>query len=267
MKKFLNVLFFTFIFHQCVAQSDSLKPERKKSWAIGIALNSVEAQLNQFVIDGWGRFASSNISNYYADRKNKSYSFSISPEFTTSKNRIVRLEIGFTNINLMTYYNGINDSNATGANENLIKRDTLRQKIFRINPGIFWQLNHGRFTVYGGFTANMTMYGRCNWIDHISAIDMPGSSEIWRGTIEGGFAAGAGIAAGFQVAICKSLIIGGEISSATVYYSLGGVHTGTRYTSVPTQAPTSRNWSVMNNKSNGLQFTKIIPSLNVRFKF
>src|ERR1041385_5788439 len=126
-----------------VAQTDSAKANEYK-WEVSASINSVEAQIDQNVIDSWGLYPYSNL--YYEGNKlNKSISTSITPKHLIKKDFLLRCEFGFTNIYIISHLNGANDSNATPSTQYLIKDDTMQQKIFRLIPGIQWNFIKAKF--------------------------------------------------------------------------------------------------------------------------
>ncbi len=222
--------------------------------------------MNQYVIDGWGAFPYTNLTGYFGDRKNKSFSFSIIPKYLVRDDVRLRCEFGFTNIHLISHFNGINDSGATGIQTNLIKDDTIQQKIFRLTPGIQWNFVKRKFLqAYCGFSANYQYYGKSYWKDNLKSNDSP-DFDRWTGVTPGGFAAGIGAFAGFNIYLLKRISIGSELSSSLVYYKLGGVQTGMRYAG-PNLSTYPRAWSIANNVASGIQFCTIMPSINVVFLF
>jgi hypothetical protein len=232
-----------------------------------LAVNSVEAQIGQHVIDAWGAYPYSNL-NYVGDKINKSSSFSLLPKYALRDDAYFRCEFSFTNIYLISHLNGVNDSNATASTQFLIKDDTLKQKIFRFAPGIQWNIIRTKLIqAYCGMSLNYSFYTESHWSDNLRSSDPNNLSyERWTGTTKGGYAGGLGAFGGFDFYPVSFLSIGAEFSSALVYYKMGGKQNGMHYAGP--NAPTyPRAWSIANNEASGLQFLKIMPSFKIGIRF
>lgn len=237
-----------------------------RKWAVGVAYNSVEAQMNQYVIDGWGEYPYSNLSNYLGDQKNRSCSFSLLVNRSLNANASIRIETGFTSYYFTSYYNAKNDSNATPVfGPNFVKCDTIKQQSVFMFAGINWKLMRTRrLYVYAGFNIGAARYGPSRWSDYLGSNSSP-DYELWTGITPGGYTFGIGSTTGFAVNVIKNLAIGTEFMFSLQYYELGGVQSGTHY--APANPTYPRNWSISNNVSSGFQFSKIRPSLNVTYQF
>ena len=265
MKILLSLISILFSFC-CLAQSDSASPAKKPKWGISVVYNSVEAQIDQQLMNTWV-FPAINYYDNFGDKKNKSYSLSILPEYSINEDMFLRFELGMTNINLLSHFNGYHDSVSTGFSVNTIADDTLQQKIYRFSPGI--QLNFMKMKfieAYCGGMLNYFHYSEITWVQNIKSNDIPGRGTIYRSTTPGGFAAGIGAFSGFNIYLNKKIAIGGEISYSLLYYKLGGTESGMTISTFPTSPTETAIWSVENNKSGGVQFSKIMPSFHLTIK-
>jgi hypothetical protein len=266
MKLFLSICFFitATIFGYSQQNTGTAKNDNFK-WEIAAAYNSVEAQIGQNVIDGWGAYPYSNLY-YVGDKTNKSVSFSIIPKRVIKEDLLVRCEFGFTNIYLISHLNGVNDSGAAST-QGLIKNDTLKQKIYRFVPGIQWNfLQKKSFCLYGGMSLNYSYYTKSYWKDNLKSSNpnIP-DYDRWEGVTPGGFAIGIGTFIGFDIRLTKRFSVGSSFSTALTYYKIGGSQTGMHYAG-PNLSTYPRAWSIENNVSSGIQFLKVMPSIQVAIK-
>lgn len=266
------ILFITtfFISSICYAQLDSVQIAKKSfhKWVFTASINSVEAQIDQKVVDAWGAYPNANL-NYVGNKTNKSVSFSLTPSYLIMDDLLLRCEFGFTNIYLISHLNGENDSNATAATQYLIKDDTLQQKIFRFAPGIQWNFIHKkRMYAYCGFSVDYFHFTKSYWKDNLKSSNptINPNYDRWTGETKGGFAAGIGAFGGFNISPIKNFSIGAEFSTALVYYKIGGMQNGLHNYGDNVIA-ISRSWSLADNVARGVQFLKIMPSLNISFEF
>jgi len=248
----------------CYSQIHTTSDSTNYKWEISLAVNSVGAQVNQPLIASWG-WAYTNLT-ILGDQTDKSFSVSISPKFSIKNSIVLRSEFGLTNIYLISHFNGIGDSNTTYPT-NLIKDDTLQQKIIRLAIGLQYSfLKKSRIEMYCGMALTSSFLGKMYWKDNLKSNN---SDDIdrWSGTTPGGYIVGLNTFTGFKFRLCKRFAIGSEIFYGLQYYRLGGVQTGTREFGTTSGPITTRNWSIANNIASGFQFSKIMPSINISFQF
>jgi hypothetical protein len=263
--KFQPLLFLFFLLSNTVAftQVDSsyTKKGSPYTWEFSVALNSVEAQMNQPLYDSW-YWAYTNIYGYFGDRTDKSHSISIVPKYSLNNNIKLRFEAGITNINIQSNFNGVSDSGTT-SNTTLVKNDTILQKIYRLIPGIQWRLINTKYVEgYCGLSLSYLNYSDAQWWDNLQN-NQTGQSERYVGTAKGGYAVGVGGFSGFNIHLNKRISVGAELASSFQYYKLGGAFTGTHEYSWAA----TKQFSITNSSAKGTQFSKIMYSFHVNFKF
>lgn len=269
-KSFILLLFSLltkFAFAQYVSESDN-----QYKWSISAAINSVEAQMDQKLFDTWV-YPSVNYYGYYGDKQDKSLSLSIIPKYQITDDVLLRLEYGITNIDLRSHYNGIGDTvtqnqGHIGGTNNIIKDNIIQQKIYRYVAGIQWNFMKKKFIeTYCGASLNYFHYSDMHWRDNIAIQSIPGRFTNYSATTPGGFATGIGAFSGFNIYLHKQISIGGEFSYSLLYYKLGGVQNGIVEQIYPANPTEILNWTIYNNSSEGIQFSKVMPSLNITIRF
>lgn len=242
------------------------KQEPKYKWSISASINSVEAQMDQKLFDTWV-YPSANYYGYFGKKNDKSLSLSVIPKYRIADDILLRLEFGLTNIDLQSYYNGINDFNSNSAAANIIKIDTIRQKIYRFAYGIQWDFIKRKFIEsYLGASLHYLYYSEMQWTDYI----MDNSSKQYSrniSTTAGGFATGIGAFGGVNIYLHKNISIGGEFSYSLLYYKIGGLQNGIYQRTTNNVIDVNQNWAINNNASTGIQFSKVMPSLNLTIRF
>jgi hypothetical protein len=254
--------------------------KKENKWEIAFAYNSVEAQMDQKLFDTWV-YASANYYGYFGDKKDKSYSFSIVPKYRIANDLFLRFEFGITNINLASHYNGIGDTvwqqqGHIATAGDIIKDDNITQKIYRYALGFQSTIISSKFVdAYCGITLNYFNYTKMYWRDNIHDLSfmLPDYKyfDYWSLT-PGGFATGVSGLAGVNFHLNKWISFGGEISYALLYYKLGGVEHGVfeiyQYNySLQEHFNRTLPWQINNNASEGIQFSKVIPSFNLAVSF
>ena len=249
------------------AQSDSLYLKAiQPNWSISAAINSVEAQMDQKLFDTWV-FPSANYYAYFGDKHDKSLSLSIIPKYRIADDVFLRFEFGITGIYLVSRYNGINDSNSNSAAANIIKIDTIRQKIYRFATGIQWDFIKMKFIEsYCGASLYYLYYSKMYWSDYITD-NFTNQHGNHTASTSGGFATGIGAFAGINIYLRKHISIGGEFSYSLLYYKIGGMQNGTYQRITNNVMDVNEKWAIANNASTGMQFSKVMPSLNLTIRF
>ena len=273
IKNILTSLIFSFT-TIAFAQVDSLCIKRTipYRWELSVAMNSVEAQMDQKLFDTWV-YPSANYYAYYGDKSDKSFSVSIIPKYKIKDNISVRCELGMTNIDLRSYYEGIGDTATQsqghiGGTADIIKKDIIEQKIYRYLLGIQWQFIEKKFIGgYCGASLNYFHYGNLYWNDYILNTTSAGRSTNYTAITPGGYAFGTGMLVGINIYFSRQISLGGEFLYSLLYYQLGGIQNGTKEELFPTSPKQTVDWKIHNNKSEGIQFTKIMPSLNLTIRF
>ena len=262
-------IFFISLSNFLCAQIDSVKKNNAfPKWEIGLAYNSVEAQMDQKLFDTWV-FPSANYYAYFGNKNDRSFSISAIPKYFLSDDVQLRCEFGFTNINMRSYYNGAGDTLSQnqghiGATGSIIKQDTIQQKIFRFVPGIQWTLTRKkRVKSYGGISLCYNYYSKMHWGDFITSLPDTTRRTDYIATTKGGFQTGIGLFGGFTVRIYKQIYLGGELSYYLLYYKLGGIQKGEMINYYTSSATEVLLWSIYDNSSKGVQFSKVIPSFRL----
>jgi hypothetical protein len=274
MKKTLLLILLTS--HCAFAQYDV---EDKNKWSFSIAYNSVEAQMDQKLFDTWVG-PSANYYAYYGDKKDKSYSFCIIPKYQIAKGVFLRFEFGITKIDLESHYNGSGDT--TAQNQPIlgsfdgIADGIIQQKIYRYCLGVQWNFIKVKFIeAYCGASFNYFNYKIMDWSEYIedgaSVHQLPDyKNQTYKSTTPGGFAAGIGTLAGVNIYLTHCISLGGEFSYSLLYYKLGGVQSGVWdvYENISSHYYHDHLvWSIHNNASEGIQFSKVMPSFKISIHF
>lgn len=265
MKLLLTTTFLILFTSFSFSQTDTGKVKTKEiRWDVSVSMNSVEAQIGDPLITSWD-WAYQNLV-VFGNRTDRSLSFSIIPKYSIRDNVRLRCEVGLTNIYLTSHYNGINNYNTNFPN-NLIKDDTIQQKMLRFSPGFEWSFIKKKIIEsYCGFSANYISYGKMYWKDNLKDNTAPSDYDRWTGTTQGGFAAGIGAFAGFNIYCCKCISIGAEFSSALLYYKIGGIQKGQRFFQFSSSPATIREWKISDNVAKGTQYSKVMSSVNVTIR-
>ncbi|MDP1746457.1 MAG: hypothetical protein Q8L90_12820 [Bacteroidota bacterium] len=269
-KLFILLLFSSltkFAIAQYVSEADN-----QYKWSISAAINSVEAQMDQKLFDTW---ASPYVNYYdnYGNKKNKSLSFSIIPKYRITEDMLLRFEYGVTNIDLQSNFNGIGDTLTQSQGQalgsaNTISYQTISQKIYRYAAGVQWNFMKKKFIeTYCGALLNYLHYSDMQWSQRIISNTTVGRGTNYTSATPGGFATGIGAFSGFNIYVHKQISIGGEFSYSLLYYKLGGVQSGVQEHIFPTTPTLIFNWKNYNNASEGIQFSKVLPSLNLTIRF
>lgn len=271
MKKTL-FLFIVILLTPTLCRSQTFDEEKEKiqhKAEISFAMNSVDAQLNQALFDTWV-FPSANYYGYFGNKNNRSYSFSVIPKYTLNEDWAFRIEIGFTAINLFSHFDGINDSLAQAAgisaSSNITKIDTIQQNIYRFLPGVQYTFARKKnMNFYGGGGIFYLQYSKMHWADYITDNTTPDRYTNYIANTKGGFSAGLNLFGGLKLKFCTRFIVGTEIMYAISYYHLGGAQEGIMYSHFTNGSHITTPWSIADNSSKGIQFSKIMPSINMGF--
>lgn len=241
----------------------------KNKWGCSFAINSVEAQIGTPLLDTWGD-ATNNFRNA-ADFTDHSISLSIIPKYFISEDVVLRFEIGITNINMLHYWDSYGASFPDPYTSHTIIINTIEQKINRYLPGIQWSfLKTKRIECYVGFSASYTHYSSMHYFNSYAINGLPKDTvsflDAQNDIAKGGFAAGIGSFAGFNVHLFKYISIGAEFSSSLLYYKIGGefdIETAAQFP----KPPISYSSSYFTNSYKGIQFSQILASLNLTVQF
>jgi len=271
--KFLITLALTILCSFSFSQQDSLRrKEILPKWSFSAAINSVEAQMDQKLFDTWV-FPSANYYSYFGNKHDKSVSLSILPKYRITDDITLRLEFGITNIDLVSHYDGIGDTTSHGGHigvtSNITKNDTIRQKIYKYAAGIQWSFVKKKYIEsYCGTSLYYLSYSEMHWSDYImDNLQTSGRGTNYIASTPGGFAAGMGAFAGFNIYLNKYIAVGGEFSYSILYYKLGGIESGVEENIYPASPTAIDHWKIYNNASKGIQFSKVMPSFHINFRF
>jgi len=268
MKKIIN-LHLIFVLLCILQQSTKVSAQNNSKWGISAAINSVDAQLGDPEWDSWG-YAKGNFHNF-GDITNKSLSLSIIPKYFISNDILLRIEFGITNIHLTNHYDG--NANLTSNNPpftNIINQN-IEQKIYRFIPGIQWNFMKKKFIEsYCGMTASYLHYSDMKYQNVSEVRALPGNT-ITDGikdnaTATGGFAAGAGAFAGFNIYPGKHISLGAESSFSLLYYKIGNTFSGISMPLINNPSAIQE-YSYTTTSYKGFQFSKILPSMNITVWF
>ena len=235
--------------------------ERNHKWGLGIAINSVEAQIGtalQSVI-------SSAFTSIY-DRTEKSYSISLIPKIFIRDNIIIRFELSITNIHFQNSQNSIDN-----AYHNIDKRN-LKHKIYKLNPGVQWNCLSSKYIeIYCGATINSMLFDQIIFNIYGETRQMPTDTLLaWSSAktiYKGGFALGIGAYSGFNIFINKHISTGAEFSTSFLYNKIGGGFYSERIFQNLPNPVVSEMSGRSSNLYKGLQFSKILSSLNISLWF
>ena len=275
---FLSSLTYTF------AQLPTGQEEKNNyMWSIAAAINSTEAQMDQKLFDTWV-FPSANYYSYFGDKHDKSLSLSVIPKYKITNDITLRFEFGITDIYLVSHYNGsadtfsqnqgqIHQTGTIGSSSPITKIDTIRQNIYRYALGVQWNFMKRKFVEsYCGASLYYLHYSEMHWSDYINdnTTLLPAYNySHYTASTPGGFATGIGFFAGANIYLHKRISVGGEFSYSLLYYKLGGLENGIyeRHCSVWGANYIYSQWSIHNNASKGIQFSKVMPTFNISFWF
>lgn len=228
--------------------------------------------MNQPLLDSWTA-ATINYYGFYGDKKNRSISTSVIAKYSSNKNWRFRFEAGITSINLSSYYSGVADTFSAGQGHVLGTSDvivtmTIKQRIYRFNPGFEVDLaNLKRLTLYVGNAVSVQIVDKMHWRDSVNSGPFdPYRSNVFSSTTQGGFTLGLQSFLGVKAQLTKKFFFGGEISYLIGYYNIGGLQEGTLTAHYPTTPDEFMTWSIHQNNSSGLLFSKIMPSFFVSFR-
>ncbi|HKR03251.1 MAG TPA: hypothetical protein VJY62_01340 [Bacteroidia bacterium] len=274
MKKYLltTPLFFTlfaamfFSIYTNLSFAQSASPKKYK-WGLSVAINDAHSQIaflggTALAMDAEGNMVSGG------EKTNKSYSLSIIPKYFINDEWLIRFEYGITQINL-TNFNTVTSSGLYASIHYPLLHDTIKQKINRFVAGAQFNFFKNKIIEsYGGVNIPYIKYSaitRHTYTDQRNvATDTLMYSYIENKNIPGGYAAGLGVFAGFNVHVFKHVSLGAEFSSALLHYKVGGASI---YESSVQIAPgpfqTTR--YEYNESYKATRFTKILASFNLTF--
>jgi hypothetical protein len=266
-KTLASAMFFSSLAYSVSGQSFDKQEMQHSKWSISMALNSVEAQINQQLVDTWVLPTSSYYS-FFGNKNDKSISLSIVPKYQITEDIGLCFEASVTAINLKSHYDGSKDYGyLSAAVADNITDVSIEQKIYRVVPKIQWDFIEKKFIdSYCGFSASFLSYSKVYWQQNSNRVSSPSEYTNYTGTTVGGFASGIGTFAGINVHLCKGVSIGSEFSYSLLYYKLGGFQNGRTEKRIYTGAVDVVEWSIANNASKGLQFSKVMPSFHISFQ-
>lgn len=249
----------------CYAQQDPGTYKTNFKWEVSVAYNSVDAQINQALINSW-YFPYNDFYGYFGNKKDKSFSFSVIPSMRISDNLKLRIELGNTSIKLEKQYNGVNDSNSFGANTKANNR--ISQNIYRFALGIETQLiSKKKVHAFCGVGIYMNYYKKMKWHVFVELNDTPGRATEYDSQTIGGFAVGPGMFSGLKFQITDCFALSAEFCSVLMYYHVGGAQEGTITNYYPNYPTETTFFSMNDNLSDGFQFFKPMPSFKMAFQF
>lgn len=198
----------------------------------GVQVNTID-KFSQYE----NSFESFNTNISQGTWKNKSFSFGLLGYYNLNENTLLRFKVGITNVNTSYHRDDRDEYRGTIPAPYRIIDETITQKRSFYVPGILWRLNiNSFFQVHGGFELPINIYN--NYIYKSDETDYDTTSTItlkanYITTAPGGYSAGVGAVAGFNVRVYKNISIGADFSSALLYLKLGGVVTQTVYQTIP----------------------------------
>ena len=139
-------------------------------------------------------------------------------------------------------------------------------------PGIQWNFMKNKFIEsYCGMSATYLHYSIMNYTNRFETRDLPSDSLtggfLDKATATGGFAAGAGAFAGFNIYLHKHISIGAEFSSAILYYKIGGSFAGVSMDLINPNPSSTQVYSYSTSSYKGVQFSNIYSSINISVWF
>ena len=271
MKRIIFTSMLLFVLNSSGDAQNSQKKEDKYKWGCAIVINSTGPQINEPEWNSWG-YAKGNFFNY-GDIKNKSISLSLIPKYHISNDKLIRLELGLTKVNLQSKVDSYFESSVKPPpSSHTVINQSIKQNILRFIPGIEWTfLNKSKIKSYCGLSLAYLNYGNMSYHDLYEIRKLDGDTlqvSIDDNMVApGGFATGAGAFAGFNIGIIKNVSIGAEFSSLLLYYKLGGGFKGEVITIDVPKPPANETYSTNSSSFKGVQFTHVISSFNVLFSF
>jgi hypothetical protein len=259
---FIPLALVFFITNFSFAQQDEKK---ENSWGCSFSINSVHSQRSPLAaaslqVDAEGNMLSGG------KKTEGSFSFSIIPKYSINNKLKIRLEYGFTRIDLKRF-NSTSTSGYYASSSYGITNDTVDQKIHRFVPGlqsVF--LKSKKIQFYAGVILPFAKYGNIlhNTYTEVRnvATDTLIQAQKSYSQIKGGFSVGIGVTGGLSYYLLKNLSLGAEFSSALQYYKTGGTATGTDSIQMPDGSWQETTYSSFESYR-GTRFTKILSSFNV----
>jgi len=261
-KIFISALFFLALSYSSFAQKAN-----DYKWGLSIAINDAHSQVAFLGTAGLGLDAEGNVV-LAGEKTNASFSLSVIPKYFINEDWLIRFEYGITQIDLKNFYT-INSYTAPfPPTLYQINYDTVKQKINRYVAGVqFNFFKNKKIESYGGVNFPYIKYyqiSRNSYSETRNATtDTLTSKTINFRNIPGGYAAGLGVFAGFNVYVFKYLSLGAEFSSAIMYYKVGGESIQISYFQAPPNAPLETTTVIYNESYKGIRFTKILASFNL----
>ena len=265
-KKILTAMVLSSISCSGFAQFNT-EPAPKSKWGLSIAMNSIQAQVEIPLLTATGGILVDADGNIITpgSRVDKSYSFSVISKYQINNDILLRFEFGITNLNLQA------NVDAKGGLGHNISTTEINSRIYRYTPGFQWTfMKTKRIESYCGMTATYVNYKDVNNTGYGETRDFTTdtlqSIHNSKANTPGGFAAGVGALAGFNIYLHRRISIGAEFSSSALYYKLGGI-TASETTGQNFPNPISTETSTHTNSYKAFKISKIISSFNISIWF
>lgn len=263
----LTLFLLIFIPSFTFAQEETSK-EKKYKWGCSFAINSVEAQFGKPEEVAWG-YANAYGSTVM-ERTDKSVSLSILPKYLINNYFLLRFEFCITNFNVEI--NSTSKNTIPALTTYTVQSGKSDQKVYKYIGGVQYSfLKTKRLDSYCGLSISYTKYltmihSAQSQIRNVIT-DTITNNNTTTGTNPGGFSTGLGIFSGFNFYLQKHISIGGEFSSSLLYYKIGGIGVGESTSQIGSKLPVTSKYVNRSTSYKGLQFSKIISSLNIAVWF
>ena len=255
MKKLLLLICAILIIGNANAQEK--KTEKDYKWSVGVQISNPINDVNAGWFDIDGESFDGN------DVRDNSFSLGAFVSFCSKTKNYYRLRLGYTNIDVTEYTNGIfgNTQNTGFING--------KQNKIHIAPGIFRNINNDKLHFFGGFEIPINLYREYTLHGEGSLTDISSGIIVEQGNsdqiLNPGYSIGIGGIFGFDWQIIKQFSIGAEFSPSLLYGSFGGkvtlVQNGILPISYTSTAITEQ------DKLKTLTFYENRFSINISYKF
>lgn len=265
MKKAFVFSFILFFNSYLFAQFDT-EPDIKYKWGIGVAINSIQAQVEIPIMSGSGAQIIDADGNIITggNREDKSYSISIVPKYHIKNNVQIRFEYGLTKLNL------VSNSNHK-LNQHTISYREVNNKINRYNIGFQWMfVKTFRLESYFGLTGTYVNYSDISSTSSFENRDLVSDTLLFKTKTNeitpGGYATGISGLTGFNIYLSNRFSIGAELSSTALYYKIGGKGVSETEELVAGNPSVSYSGEYANSYK-GFKISKIMSSFNFTVRF